>query len=413
MLEFSDQPYRYFPPKRIAPIAWLLTRLNPLVRLPRTCRIKAVEISGEDGLRDLRAKGDRLLFLPNHSTHADPEIFTEAMRQAGITTQFMAAYDIFLRSAWHAWVMQKLGCFSVDREGSDPKAMAQAKATLLEGRHTLTIFPEGNVYLRNDEVTPFHEGAAMIGLRTARELRRRDVRSWIVPVSIKATHLADVREKLSELLQGLASAVEAKSSDHGSPLERIRSVGTAALQRNLRHRGIDVPKMEDLNEMIRAAAESVLSQLERKMDLEPRAKDSLIDRARRARRVVHQVRVDAEKAADHKAAELWANEAMVAFRIVSYRGDYVANRPTLDRYAETVEKLSEDIYSKMPEPCGPRCAFVEFGRPIDLGEYGESFKRKAREATRSLTDRVEEAVQDGIDRLNAANPHPGGALEVE
>lgn len=412
MLEFSDQPYRYFPPRRFPPTAWLLTWFNTLVRLPWVKRIRAVEISGHEGLGELLARGDRLLFTPNHPTHSDPEIVTEAMRKAGIATRFMAAYDIFLRSRLNRWALQRLGSFSVDREGSDPKAIGEARATLVEGRYALTIFPEGNVYLRNDEVTPFHEGAAMIALRSARELSKNGVRAYAVPVSIKVTYLDDVREKVYVTLAKLAKAVQAKDGAEGDPLDRIRSVGVAALKRNLRHRGIDVPERDDLPGLIEASAESVLLALEKKMHLEPRKNESLIDRVRRARRVIHQIRLDAEQAADHRAAELWANEAMVAFRIVSYRGDYVALKPTLDRYAETVEKLAEDVYARMPETFGPRHAFVRFARPVNLADHLESFGRKAREATRSLTERLEGAVQEGLDGLNAANPHPGGTIRV-
>ncbi|MCZ6689941.1 MAG: 1-acyl-sn-glycerol-3-phosphate acyltransferase [Planctomycetota bacterium] len=412
MLEFSDKPYRYFPPERIAPIAWLLTLLNRMIRLPRRRKIKQIEISGADGIREIRSRGVRILFTPNHSTHSDSEIFIEAIRKIGLTTQFMAAYDIFLRSRIGAWAMQRMGSFSVDRDASDPKAMAQARAILSEGRHSLTIFPEGNVYLRNDEVTPFHEGAAMLGLRSAKELSKKDVSVVVIPVSIKVTYLVDIREPVEARLSELVRAVDAEvSQDAGLP-ERVRATGTAALLRNLRQRGIDIPEAEDLAGLIKASASSVLRQLEKKMDIEPRAKDSLIDRVRAARRKIHSVLIDPERAADHKAAELWANEAMVAFRIVSYRSDYVASHPTLDRFAETVEKLEEDIFARMPRPYGPRCAFVRFGRPIDLEEYLESFRIKARVATRSLTERIEGAVQEGIDALNTANPHLGGSTMI-
>lgn len=413
MLEFSDQPYRYFPPKRIAPLAWLITWFNALVRLPLTNGIKGIEISGHEGLRDLRRRGDRLIFNPNHPTHSDPEIFTETLRRVGISARFMAAYDIFLRSRISAWAMRTMGSFSVDREGSDPKAMAQARATIQEGSHGLVIFPEGNVYLRNDEVTPFHDGAAMLGLRAAKDLAKEDVRVWVVPVSIKVTHMTDVREKVLATLADLGKAVGAEARMGASPLERIRSVGIAALHRNLRQRGIDVPEEDDLGRLIEAAGDSVLCQLEKKMDLTPKPKDSLIDRVRGARRVIHQVRMDADKAADHKAAELWANEAMVAFRIVSYRGDYVASNPTLDRFAETVEKLSEDIFARMPPTFGPRHAFVHLGEPIDLGDHLEGFRKKVRVAVRTLTEQVEGAVQEGLDRFNEVNPHPGGSIKVE
>ena len=394
----------------MGPTAWLLTLLNRHIRLPRLKLIRQFEVSGHEQLRDCRRRGDRMLFMPNHPTHADPEIYTEAISRTGVKTRLMAAYDVMLRRRRNAWAMQRMGAFSVDREGSDPAAMKAALNTLVTGRYALSIFPEGNVYLQNDLVTPFHDGAALLALRSARTLADRGVNVLAVPVSIKATYLVDVRPQVEDALDELERAVEIESQQGASYLDRLRSVGIAALRRNLRHRGIGFDEADDLRTIIRSAADAVLSRLESKMALEPQKDDSIIDRVRKARRAIHQVRLDPARTADHPAAATWADEAMVAFRIASYDGRYVAANPTLDRVAETVEKLKEDIYAAAPEPFGPRCACVHFGKPIDVSQYLESFADKARLAMRSLTGDVEQAVQQGLDELNRANPHPGGVL---
>ncbi len=428
MLDFSDQPYHYFPPRRCAPIVWLFNTVNRLHYLPNVKRIEGVEVSGIDKLRAERRPSDRLMIMPNHPTHADPQTLFEALRQVGIKTQTMAAYDLFLRGRLERFVLQRSGTFSVDREGSDPKAMAEARRTLDRGRHALTIFPEGNVYLQNDRVTPFHEGAAMLGLRAARDLAKASEpgrvgpdsqpsiapRILAVPVSMKYTYTTDVRDGVLDKLAELESLLEVESDANDDPAARIRRVGLAALHRNLKNRGIDPPQIsgehDTLPELIDAAASAVLEQLERKLDLSPRPNDALIDRVRKTRRAIHQVRIDPDRSHDHAAATTWADEAMLAFRIVSYTPTYVSEKPTLDRLAETVEKLAEDLFGKWCEPFGPRRAFVRFNQPIDLTGYLESFSDKARVAVRELTDDVEAAVQAGIDDLNEANGCAGAEL---
>ncbi|MCB1087860.1 MAG: 1-acyl-sn-glycerol-3-phosphate acyltransferase, partial [Verrucomicrobiae bacterium] len=130
-----------------------------------------VLLSGEiEAVREIDRRGERILFVPNHSTHSDPQLMTEVQRQLGVPSCFMAAYDVFLRSRLNAWVMQRVGAFSVDREGSDRKSMAEALTVLKAGRFALTIFPEGNVYMMNDRVTPFLEGAAFLAIKAQREL---------------------------------------------------------------------------------------------------------------------------------------------------------------------------------------------------------------------------------------------------
>jgi 1-acyl-sn-glycerol-3-phosphate acyltransferase len=416
MLDFSDLPYRFFPPKRNALVAWLIGLNNHWHRLPRVLKVDRVEVSGLEGLRSkLNRSGrnkDRVLFLPNHPTHTDAAVFIEAIRQAGFTTQMMAAYDVFLRSRFDAWVMQKMGAFSVDREGSDQRAMKQAAAVLTRGKHALTIFPEGNVYLRNDHVTPFNDGAAFLAIRAAKELSKQGVRVMAVPVSIKATHLTDCRSALSGLLGELGASLETPADQPGataSPRESIVRVGSDAVRRNLAKRGLTPPKTDDLAELIEFSASAVLDDLEAKIGIEPKDGDSLINRVRVARRVIHEVRTDEDRKADHGAALTWADQAMLAFRVCSYLPDYVAEHPTLDRVSETIEKLAEDVRGAMIEPIALRRGFVRFNDPIPLDEFIAK-GRRGKQAIRDLTATCEASVQDGVDELNAQNPHAGGKL---
>ncbi len=79
-----------------------------------------------DEVREAKEKGERLMFVMNHPTHSDPQVVTEVHRRLGVGSSFMAAYDVFLRSRLTAWAMQRMGHFSIDREGSDRKAMSTA-----------------------------------------------------------------------------------------------------------------------------------------------------------------------------------------------------------------------------------------------------------------------------------------------
>ena len=56
-----------------------------------------------------------------------------------------------------------------------------------------------------------------------------------------------------------------------------------------------------------------------------------MDRIRTARREIHKVRSDPDREIDHAVAAGWADEAIIAFRILSYAGNYLSENPTLDR----------------------------------------------------------------------------------
>jgi hypothetical protein len=409
MLDFCDQPYRDFPPKDIAAWRWLLGWYNRERFLPRAKRITELAVHGADTLRQSRGPGDRLVLMPNHPTHADAAVVLEACRRAGLTTQMMAAYDVFLRSKLDAFVMRRLGAFSVDREGSDARAMKTAMGVLEKGKHALVVFPEGNVYLEADRVTPFSDGAAFLALRAARQLKEQGRRVLVVPVSIKATHVTDCRPLVAERLRALAKTAEVELANGCTPIEAMRQIGVALLHRNLKMRGLDTPEADELSELIGHAGGVVMDRLETKLAVRPKPGATLQERVRKARQVIHEVRTDPQRVADHAAAATWADEAMLALRLASYSDRYAASRPTLDRVEETSEKLAEDLYREMMPPLADRAAYVRFNEPIPLCEFVAE-TRPGRKQVRGLTARCESAVQQGVDLLNQANPHPGGRL---
>lgn len=413
MLHFSDTPYEFYPPKPNRWIIHLGRFLNRRRVLPgKRHRVQSVEIRGGDHLKQIRRDaGERLLYLPNHSTHSDPQIMLEAQRQVGRISCYMAAYEVMRRHRLLGWFMQRGGCFSIDRDGNDSKAMKTAIRILAAGEHGLTIFPEGNVYLMNDRITPFLEGAAFIAMKAQKELGAgRPI--FALPVSIKATHLSDQRETIRDMLERLGKDVGTKLDRDADFLGELKRIGLTALEKNLRQRGL-IPRQEtaadgDIGALLEHCADLMVGKLEEKMELRPKPEDTVKDRIRRVRGTIHQIRTNAERKADHQVAVAWADEAMLALRILSYSGSYIDENPTLDRFGETAEKLLEDTYSEHQPPVGDRHVIVRFNDPINLAERLDAFGKSAREAVRELTCDVETAVQNGLDAINAENPHAGG-----
>jgi len=411
MLNFTDDPYEFYPAKPNRLIIGLGRVINRWRSLPgKRHRVRSVEVRGGEKLAQIRRDaGNRILFLPNHSTHSDPQIMIEAQRQLGRVSCFMAAYDVMCRRRLFGWLMQRGGCFSVDRDGGDSKAMKEAIRILRAGDYCLTIFPEGNVYLMNDRPTPFLEGAAFIALKAQKELDSGQS-VFVVPVSIKATQLGDCRERVRGMIERLGKDMGATLDREANFLSEVKRIGLAALAKNLRQRGL-IPVEEassDMRALLELSAEAIIARLEGKMELEVKEGLSLTDRIRKIRAQVHQIRTDPEQKAHHQVAVAWADEAMTALRILSYSGTYLDENPTLDRFAESAEKLLEDTYSEILPPVGERHVVVHCNEPIDLGARLEAFGKGARRAVQELTRDTEAAVQEGLDAINAENGHAGG-----
>ena len=232
-----------------------------------------------------------------------------------------------------------------------------------------------------------------------------------MPVSIKVSHVTDVRPRLREILAEMAAALEVGIDANGDIVADVHRVGIAMVRRNLKMRGFLPPNPDynDLPGLLRASTELILGKLEHKIGITPKAGADLMDRIRGVRREIHKVRTSVAREIDHSVAATWADEAILAFRILSYAGNYLSEKPTLDRVGETIEKMREDLYSRDFPPYAPRVARVRLGEPIDVSARIAA-AAKSREAIAGLTEDFEQGVQAGLDTLNAANPHPGAAL---
>ncbi len=409
MLDFSDLPYEFVPPKPNPLVIGLARFANRHFILPgKHHLLERIDLHGTDTFARLRKQGHaRFVLLPNHPTHSDPQVMTEVCRRLRVKPAFMAAYDVFTRSKLDAWVMQRTGAFSVDREGGDRKSMKCATAILERGKYPLVIFPEGNVYLCNDRVTPFVEGAAYISLRTQKSLGS-ETPIYAVPVSLKYSYIENVRPAVLSELATIATRFDTELDRNAPVTSELKRIGIIALHRFLKQRGY-VPSEDALlaDVQIDRAAEQIIQSLESKMDLSPLPSDDLTGRVRKIRATVHAIRTGTDREVDHRAAAHWADEAMLALRILGYSGGYAAGNPTLDRVAETTSRLLEDVTSQCHPPQGKRRALVQIGEPIDLRDHLDAFNTNTRTAIRNLTATLESNVQSGIDQLAARNELPG------
>jgi len=409
MLEYSDLPYRFLPPKPNRLVMALAQMITPTIVLPgKNHRLSAVEVNDKALFFEARKhKHARFVFMPNHPTHSDPQLMMEVCRQLQVKPAFMAAHDVFVRGKVSSWLMQRIGAFSVDREGSDRKSMKCATEILTTGQYPLVIFPEGNVYLCNDRVTPFVEGAAFIALRAQKELGS-EMPVFAVPVSLKYSYTEDVREKFLTNLSGIAGEFDDQLDRNAPVMDELKRISIRVLVHYLELHGKAPPKGGlGTDELIRKSAERLISSLEDNINLTVREGDDLTTRVRKIRAAIHGIRSDSTREDEHDTAAGYADEAMLALRILGYMGGYSVSNPSLDRVAETITRLREDITSETAKPAGRRKAFVKICKPIDLREYLGKFKERARESITELTDTCENSVQAGINELNKANRLPG------
>lgn len=360
----------------------------------RSQQIHSIELLGLENLKGALDAKQGVLLAPNHSFHWDSYCLLESAQKLECPFYIMTAWQVFQESRWFDRIsMQRCGCFSVDREGSDLVAMKTAIDILQNRPHPLVVFPEGDVYHTNDRVTTFREGAAAMGLMAARKAQRDVV---VIPVAMKRWYTEDPSVQLAKVLDRVEERLfwQPKTSlqMHERPMhQRIEQIADGILslkEIEYQHRS----QSADLATRISTLALNVLGEVEQKVGI-VEGKGIIPERVKEVRKRLIELQGQSQPGIDY------AKEMQTMFfvtQLYSYPGDYVLRKPSIERIAETVDKFEEDVLgAAYPSVHGPKKVVVQFGAAIQLPR-GKGRTMSAGD----LTERMQGEVQSMLDSLN-------------
>jgi len=375
---------------------WLVRLWRPLINstLRRDQKIVELDIAGVEHVQQALKDGAGVLITPNHSFHYDSYVLIEASHRVGRPFHFLSAWQVFAMSKWfEQLVLQWHGCYSINREGADLAAFKNSVEILRSSPHPLVIFPEGDIYHNNDRVTPFRDGAAAIAMSAAKKAERPVV---CVPCALKCFYLEDPSEDLQQLMSRLEESVHWRPRT-GLPLaDRIYRFAEGALALK-EYEYLGQPQTGSVPERAAGLADKLLARLEAKHAV-PNKGGIVPERVKEVRRAVIKA-IEQDGATDESVQKLAADmeDLFFVIQLFSYPGDYVAERPSIERIAETLDKFEEDVLKvDYPGIRGKRRAVLRFGEPIPVPK-----ERDAKNTVETWTDLVESRVQGLLDRINA------------
>ncbi len=395
------------------PWPWLISlgaRLNRLLLHRHTI----LDVRPED-VALLRNLPPGCVIAPNHAHYADPQVTFEVARRAGRRVIFMATREAFdiCKGMW-GWFLQHLGVFSVNRGGTNTEAREFARSVLVNGTYDLLMFPEGEIYLLNDVVMPLKPGAARLALEAAAELgqqgRPRPV--FIIPVAIKYQFTEDITPVLEEKLARLEE--QFLGTSHTGPLyPRMVALGEALLSRAEQKYGVKPDPGLDLYERARWLRRALLERLER-THLGQVQDGFDFDRARKLMIRIQGLLLgkgatpgysgsyDAPTAPPNDPLTADLEAATLCARSVAFRDDYLAEKPTPERMAETLTKLEREVLGKqIRSPLAKRRAILRIAPPLDVQEYLAREKAGAPldEVIEAIVVRLHETLQSTLDDI--------------
>lgn len=400
----NRQPYAVPPrwwPSRLHPgfVRWWSWKRN---RELRQQGIVSIDAEGGEHVRDAISAGQGVLIVSNHSFHYDSYVLIEAALRTGWLPHFLTAWQVFaLTGPWGKWLLQRHGCFSINREGVDAQALKQAQQILTAGRHPLVIFPEGDIYHSNDRVMPFREGAAATALVARKKSPRPIV---VIPCAMKCVYLTDPSPELAAMMSRLEQHLSWRPALERPLVERIYRVGNGYLSlKEIEYLG--AARAGSVRDRLRQLADDVLESVRTRRGWSIKGGDTT-ERIRQLRsKVIYEMErlrpagsprklppdIQQRMQSLHEDLE----DLFFVTQLSSYHGDYSASRPTVERMAETIDKFEEDIFTlQSPTPRGQRRAIARFGSPLLLD--GETW------TTATLTRRLELEVQGLLDEIDGA-----------
>lgn len=387
----NRQPYQTPPhwwPPSLRP--WWIRLLRPVRRrlLQRTLRIERIDVLGMEHLHAAVAAGGTLL-TPNHSAHYDTYALYHAADLLGRPFHVLTAWQVFAMSSWfERWNLRNHGCFSIDREGADLKAFRRCVEILVHGRYPLVIYPEGDIYHLNDRVTPFRDGAAVVALAAARRTQRPIA---CVPCAVKFQYLDDPTPELARFMDRLEHHAGTVSQPTLSLPERLARFGETLLARKeieyLGRRGSGT-----LAERIDALSEILLQRVEERAGVTTHG--IVPERIKELRRATI-ARLE-DDATDREERTRDLDALFFVLQLYSYPPDYLSENPSVERLAETLDKLEEDVlHAPLPSVRGRRRVQIQFGEPIparpDAGRRPEAAR---------LTVQLQTEVQRMLDEFH-------------
>jgi 1-acyl-sn-glycerol-3-phosphate acyltransferase len=353
-------------------------------------RLLEIEIRGLEHVRDAVDQGQGVLITPNHASHADCHALYAAADELRYPVYVMIAWQVFARDGWlRAMLLRHHGGFSIDREGTDRRAIRQAKEILQSHKNPLFIFPEGDIYHCNGRITPFREGPAAIALMAAKKADRPVV---CIPCGMKYTYIEDPTPELLEVMDELERAIMWRPRPDLPLPERIYHFAEGILSlKEIEYLGHS--RTGSVPDRIGAFIDSLLGRLEARYDVQP-ADSTVPERVKALRQhAIKQMQDLAEEDPRRKQSEQDLDDLFLAVQAFSYPGNYVADEPSIERMAETLDKFEEDVLGyKTARIRGARRVTVTFGEPIPI----EPQKGK-KEAAAALTRIMEERVQALLD----------------
>ena len=359
------KPYRFVAPHR-GKLWWRL--FHPLLSayLRKSYGVVRVQTRKVERLQASLDAGHGIILAPNHSRPCDMMVLGTLSHELARPLYVIASWHLFMQSAFQAFLLPRLGVFSIHREGTDREALKCAMQVTAEAERPLVIFPEGVISRHNDKLNTLMEGTALIARGAAKQRAALNPPGKVVvhPVAIRYFFEGDVRATIQPVLRDIERRLSWQAQDALPLEERIAKIGNALLAlKEIEYFG--AAQSGSFRERQPRLVDRLLAPLEAEW-LKGRREKEVVQRVKLLRiAIVHEMA--GGQLGEPELQRRWRQLADIylAQQIAFYPVDYWGENPTPERLLETVERFEEDL-TDVARVHAPLRAVVEVGEAIEV-----------------------------------------------
>ena len=365
-----DKPYRFVAPKRGAFWPMVMRFLLPAY-LKRSHGVESCKLHGVERLQASVAAGHGIMLTPNHCRPCDPMVIGLLSGRIGRPLNVVASWHLFMQNRLLAWLLPRMGAFSIYREGMDREALRCAIQILAEARRPLVLFPEGVITRTNDRLNNLMEGTAFIARSAAKQRSGLKPAGKVVvhPVAIRYAFGGDIAQTLAPVLEDIERRLTWQAMSGQPLLGRIAKVGSALLAlKEMEYFGAQ--QTGPLRQRLDGLIDRLLTPLEREW-LKGKREGETTARIKIIRTAILPDMV-AGDITEEERARRWRQlaDTYLAQQIAFYPPEYFGEQTTPEQMLETVERYEEDLTDKV-HVHRPLRAAVEVGEAIEVSPNRE------------------------------------------
>ena len=358
----SEEAYRFTPPRDSRFWPWLMG-LGMRRRLRSYWGIESIEVCAGERIRESIAAGHGVMIAPNHCRPSDPLLLSALTKEIGSPPYIMASAHLF-RSRWLAWILPRVGAFSMNREGMDRESLKAATGILAEAKRPLVIFPEGVITRTNDRVIHLQEGISFLARSAAKARASTGGKVVIHPLAIRYRFVGDWQASVLPVVEALEQRFGWKASS-ATLLERVSRLGYGLLGlKEVEYFG--VVQEGAVEQRLSRFMDRVLSPMEQ-LYLAGRSEESVVMRVKNLRKALLPALVAGELEQDERELR-WKMlfDLEVAQMAYHFPPDYIVQNPTPERIIETVERYEEVLGTRTPTIHRPMHVTLTVGEAMEV-----------------------------------------------